>query len=75
MEWPAPDPSVGDKTALTPSTLPDVDRIDVDIDEQLTLDGAHEAETLDHELVARHAPTLSPRQPIRFGSTSGRETR
>lgn len=59
MDWPAPDPAVGDKTALTTSTLPDVDRLEVDLDDQLTLDGALEGETVDRDMAGgRVAPTL-----------------
>ena len=64
MEWPAPDPSagdsaIGDKTNL--NTFEDLDRAtldaDVDLDDQLTLDGALEAEQR-ADIHLRVGPTL-----------------
>ena len=58
MEWPTPDPTVGDKTALTSTAAVPEDRIEVDLEDQLTLDGAIEAETVDRAYGARAAQTL-----------------
>jgi hypothetical protein len=55
MEWPTPDPAIGDNTALTSV---EEDRIEVDLEDQLTLDGAIEAETIDREYAARTSQTL-----------------